>query len=178
MTRSAAAIVFKAKLSEPAMADLAAVLNLPKDASTKLPSKGMVSVEGTINGSAFAAALEPDGHGGHLLRLDSTLQKTVGAKVGDEVSINMAPANVEPEPKVPTDLQRALDTDKEAKALWLDITTLARRDWIHWVTSAKQAETRARRIEQTKSKLKDGKRRPCCFNYQCAVVSYEPLKSK
>jgi uncharacterized protein YdeI (YjbR/CyaY-like superfamily) len=34
-----------------------------------------------------------------------------------------------------------------AQALWSDITPNARRDWIHWITSAKQEETPTRRIK-------------------------------
>lgn len=67
------------------------------------------------------------------------------------------------EPIVPSDLQKMLDGDPEAMALWRDTTPLARRDWIGWIITAKQEETRARRIEQTASKLKDGKKRPCCY---------------
>jgi hypothetical protein len=40
---------------------------------------------------------------------------------------------------------------------------MARRDWIRWVASAKQDETRARRIENGIDMLTHGKRRPCCF---------------
>ena len=36
-------------------------LTLPKEASAKLPSRSMTSVEGTFNGLAFQATLEPDG---------------------------------------------------------------------------------------------------------------------
>jgi hypothetical protein len=38
---------------------------LPKEASAKLPSRSMTSVEGMFNGLAFQATLEPDGQGGH-----------------------------------------------------------------------------------------------------------------
>jgi hypothetical protein len=48
--------------------------------------------------------------------------------------------------------------------LWSGITPIARRDWIHWITSAKQPETRARRIKNACSMLAGGKRRPCCFD--------------
>ncbi|MGH7939374.1 MAG: YdeI/OmpD-associated family protein, partial [Bryobacteraceae bacterium] len=41
---------------------------------------------------------------------------------------------------------------------------IARRDWIHWIISAKQAETRTRRIKNACSMLAAGKRRPCCFD--------------
>ena len=67
------------------------------------------------------------------------------------------------EPKVPTDFQKALSANPKAKAPWTDITPIARRDWISWIESAKQLETRQRRIEVACSKLASGKRRPCCY---------------
>lgn len=56
-----------------------------------------------------------------------------------------------------------LAASPQAQAVWQDITSLARNEWVCWVTSAKKAETRARRIEVADSKLKSGMRRPCCF---------------
>jgi hypothetical protein len=41
----------------------------------------------------------------------------------------------------------ALINPDEARVLWFDITPVARRGWIHWITSAKRSETRARRVE-------------------------------
>lgn len=69
----------------------------------------------------------------------------------------------EPEPKVPTDLRKALAAAPAAKAKWNELTPLARRDFIMWIDAAKQPDTRARRIEQACGKLVSGKRRPCCF---------------
>jgi hypothetical protein len=48
--------------------------------------------------------------------------------------------------------------------VWADITPIARRDWIQWITSAKQAQTRARRIGNACDMLAGGKRRVCCFD--------------
>lgn len=67
------------------------------------------------------------------------------------------------EPSVPRDLETVLDADPEAKARWLDLTSLARRDFIAWIDSAKQAATRGRRVASVPSRLASGKRRPCCF---------------
>lgn len=67
------------------------------------------------------------------------------------------------ESKVPTDLRRALAASAKVQTLWKDLTPLARRDWISWVETAKQAETRKRRVETIGSRLVSGKRRPCCF---------------
>lgn len=65
--------------------------------------------------------------------------------------------------KVPTDLRQALIQTPAARAVWEDITPLARNEWICWVTSGKKAETRGIRIEKALSKLKGGMRRPCCW---------------
>ena len=77
--------------------------------------------------------------------------------------MNPKPAGKESEPRVPTDLRKALAAAPMAKAQWSDLTPIARRDFISWIDSAKQPETHRRRIERTCSMLADGKRRPCCF---------------
>ena len=41
---------------------------------------------------------------------------------------------------------------------------VARRDWIHWITSGKKAETRTKRIAVACDKLASGHRRACCFD--------------
>jgi len=65
--------------------------------------------------------------------------------------------------EIPTDLKKALLADTKALDVWEDITPLARNEWICWVTSAKQSETRTRRIKVGLSKLRSGMRRPCCW---------------
>ena len=66
------------------------------------------------------------------------------------------------EPRVPADVQQALAAPT-VKALWNDLTPLARRDFISWIESAKRPETRKRRVESLASRLTSGKRRPCCY---------------
>jgi len=65
--------------------------------------------------------------------------------------------------KLPTDLRKALISSPAVRALWEDITPLARNEWICWVTSGKKEETRNIRIEKALSKLKGGMRRLCCW---------------
>ncbi len=64
---------------------------------------------------------------------------------------------------VPADLRKELGKKATILAIWKSLTPLARRDWMSWIESAKQPETRKRRILQTSSKLAAGKRRPCCY---------------
>lgn len=65
--------------------------------------------------------------------------------------------------KLPPDLRKSLSSDPKAFATWQDITPLARNEWICWISSAKQAETRERRIKWGCEQLSAGKRRPCCW---------------
>lgn len=166
MAKPTAVIEFKAKLSRPATPKGAAwsFLVLPVAASAKLPTRSMVTVEGRLEGQPFQATLEPDGQGSHWLKIGKALREAAGVAVGDSVALEIAPVGKEPEPKVPADLRRALTSDADAKATWTDITPLARRDWIHWITSGKKAETRGKRIATACDKLARGKRNACCFD--------------
>src|SRR5437868_11322095 len=73
----------------------------------------------------------------------------------------------------PTDLRKALAAAPMAKAQWSGLTPIARRDFISWIDSAKQPETRRRRIEKARSMLAAGKRRPCCYS----IVSFNLYKA-
>lgn len=161
------AITFTAPLLRPKDAASWSFLRLPKPASSKLPSRGPVSVRGTFNKTPFSATLQPDGNGGHWLKVDSKLSKRALATFGDEISLVITPLtpDQEPEPKVPPDFRKALvAAPKAAQQAWKEITPVARRDWIQFMTSGKRAETRVLRIEKACDMLANGKRRPCCFD--------------
>jgi uncharacterized protein YdeI (YjbR/CyaY-like superfamily) len=65
--------------------------------------------------------------------------------------------------ELPGDFRAALVQEPAALTTWQDITPLARNEWICWVSSAKKAETREKRIRWGCENLRDGKRRPCCW---------------
>ncbi|WP_407353524.1 YdeI/OmpD-associated family protein [Luteimonas sp. R10] len=166
MSKTTGKIRFKAKLLRPASPKGAAwtFLVLPASASAKLPTRSMTTVDGTLAGQPFQATLEPDGQGSHWLKVDRALRDAAGAAAGDTVALEIAPVAKEPEPRVPADLRTALAAHPDARAQWADLTAVARRDWIHWVTSGKKAETRERRIHTACDMLASGKRRACCFD--------------
>lgn len=137
------------------------LLTLPGNASAEL--QGMTMVEGTINGFPFRAALEPNDKGSLSLKVNKAMQDAAGADAGDTVTMEITRAGEEPDLRVPTDLRKALAAAPLAQALWADITPMARRDWILWISSAKQPETRKGRIEKAYDMLASGKRRVCCF---------------
>lgn len=160
------AVRFDATLHRPAQPKNAAwaFLVLPKTASARLPTRSQVTVEGRFASAPFQATLEPDGEGSHWLKVETALLDAAKARPGDKVALEIAPVAQEPEPKVPPDLRAALSAEPAAKATWDDITPVARRDWIQWVTSGKKAETRVKRIATACDKLASGQRRACCFD--------------
>jgi hypothetical protein len=159
-------IRFSAKLLRPAATERIGswtLLILPKNASAELPLGGVTMVEGTINGFPFRAALELDDQGSHCLRVNKAMREAASAGAGDTVTLEITRTGEEPETRVPMDLRQALAMAPSAQALWAAITPMARRDWILWISSAKQPETRGSRIEKACDMLSSGKRRVCCF---------------
>lgn len=141
-----------------------AFIILPREVSEKLPRRGRTTVGGAINGYAFQATLEPDGQLSHWLRVSKQLREGANADFGDVVTLEIMPVEEEPDPEIPPDFLAALKAHPEARSVWDGATTIARVDWIHWITSAKQAKTRTQRIGNACDMLASGKRRVCCFD--------------
>jgi hypothetical protein len=132
-------------------------VDVPRSAAVKL--RGMETIEGVINGHPFRAPFDEAG----LLRVNDAMLRGANARCGDVV--RLAVLGPEPEPTIPPDLQRAFAQVPEAKALWSELTHLARLDWIRWIDGTKNTQTRERRITRTVEQLAEGKRRPCCVNF-------------
>lgn len=79
---------------------------------------------------------------------------------------------------LPKDLRAALLKNKKALALWEDITPLARNEFICWVESAKEPQTRNRRIGRSIDELLEGRRRPCCWVGCTHRADKKPSKSQ
>jgi hypothetical protein len=159
-------IRFKAKLLRPqsAKGGTWTFLVLPKGASARLPSRGLNAVAGSLDGAPFRATLHPDGQKSHWLKVNRSLQAAAGADVGEVLTLAITARTQPLQVRMPADLRKALGCVPKARAVWMQITPVARRDWIFWITSAKQAKTRARRVENACAMLASGKRRVCCFD--------------
>jgi hypothetical protein len=168
-----ASIRFVARLST---IDTSTIMRLPEHASARLPSRGQVAVQGSINGYEFRTVLEPDGVKGHWMKIDQELQEAADLGAGDSVSVAIEATRDWPEPTVPPDLAAALTgAPQEIREIWNDITPMARWEWVRWVNATANPATRQRRVEVTISKMSNGKRRPCCFDLSACT---DPSLSK
>ncbi|MGP9538565.1 YdeI/OmpD-associated family protein [Brachybacterium sp. AOP43-C2-M15] len=140
------------------------IIPLPEGADAALPSRGQVAAEAVLNGHELLTVIEPDGRKGHWLRVDEELRATLGLEAGDDVEFTLTPTRSWPEPEVPEDLGAALERADDVTDTWSSITPMARWEWVRWVGATRSEDTRARRVEVSIDKLRNGKRRPCCFD--------------
>lgn len=171
--RSETAIRFDATVS---CIDASTIVRLPEGASGLLPSRGQVAVRGSIHGHEFQTVLEPDGFRGHWLNVDQHLRHAADIGIGDSVTVAITATRDWPEPEVPADLAAALvSAPQRIRAIWNDITPMARWEWVRWVNATGNMSTRRRRVEVSISKMNGGKRRPCCFDLAACT---DPAVSK
>lgn len=159
-------IVFKVVLSELGSRK---IIRLPLSASERLPSRGMVMVQGMMNGVAFQAPLEPDGRGSHWLEVSDILGKGAGTAIGQTISFDIEPVDEWAEPEIPEDIMDAI-IKAGLTNQWKGVTTKARWEWLRWIRDTKNPATRKKRIDVACSKMRKGDKRPCCFNAASCTV--------
>jgi hypothetical protein len=141
-------------------------LRLPEKASGKLPSRGQVAVQGTINGHRF-----PDGVGTRRLSwpLDEDCWKATTnrrSSAGDAATLEIETLKDLPEPERATGSEESSGScpAEDPRPMESYYADGAGNGSAGSVNATPNADTRKRRVEVSISKMKSGKRRPCCFN--------------
>ena len=127
-------------------------------------------ISGLLNSAPLLAPLEPDGNGGHWLDISDSLQAAAHIEPGKPANLEIEATKDWPEPPIPADWQKILDEHEDIRGLWGRVTPMARWEWLRWINSTARQETRAHRLEVSCSKLRNGLRRPCCFNRNMCCV--------
>ena len=107
-------------------------------------TRARLAVKGTINGFPFRTSIQPM-EGRHLLTFNKQLQAGAKAKAGDTVSVVMEPDTEERIVEAPAELAKAFRKNKGAKKLWDKLAYTHRKEFMRWISDAKQEETRHRR---------------------------------
>jgi len=135
-------------------------VTLPAAASGKLPGRGRVAIQGTINGFPFRSSAFPDGKGSHTIMINAAMREGGRVGPGEAARFVIEPASDDVAVEVPADLEAALAGSPEARARFDAVTPKARAEWVAWIESAKAEATRERRVTQTLERLLAGKKRP------------------
>ncbi|MGF7144857.1 hypothetical protein HNQ56_003290 [Anaerotaenia torta] len=145
------------------------IIRIPLSSSQMLPSRGMVMIQGTMNGIAFQAPLEPDGKGSHWFEVSDVLIEETGIAADRPASFQIDPVDEWTEPEMPADIIEAI-RKADLTNQWNAITVKARWEWLRWIRSTSNPATRQKRIDVACSKLQKGDKRPCCFDASRCTV--------
>jgi hypothetical protein len=149
---------FKAKIEAQGPGGAWSFLQIPFNVEQVFGSKARVAVKGTINGFAFRTSIFPNGDGTHHMMINKQMMAGAGARAGDAVAMTLERDTAPRIVKVPADLKKALNGQRAAKTFFEKLAPSHKKAYVDWITGAKKAETRARRVAGTIERLRLGKK--------------------
>lgn len=129
--------------------------DLPQVAQNKNAPFGWVKVKGTIDGFEIRKYnLMPYGGDKLFLPVKAEIRKVIKKQEGDYVHVILYPDN---EPlEVPEEMQLCLQDEPKALKFFNSLTESEQHNYIKWIYSAKQEETKVERLEETINRLMKG----------------------
>lgn len=131
-------------------------LPVPASIASGLDAAGVRRLIGTMEGPGGAVAFNLallHLSGQRMLMVSRTKMKALGAAVGDTVGVEMAPDPSPDDVPVPDELAAALVANPEAAERFAAMTPGKQRGLVHYVESAKRADTRHTRAAELAHKL-------------------------
>jgi hypothetical protein len=133
-------------------------LKIPFNVPQIFGTKARTFVQGTLKGFPFRTSIFPMGDGKFMMMVNKSMQAGAGVKKGDTVRVKMEKANTPPPLKIPPVLQRALRQHGPAQTRFNKMSYSCRKEYVDWITGAKQEATRQRRIEKMLGMIGGGER--------------------
>ena len=132
-------------------------IDFPENAYEVFGKRNFVKVKGFINDKPFKSNLFPKGNGHHAITIPLKLQKELGVKLHDEITLSVEEDfEIIPVP-MPTELQEALDFDAELAELFNKQSASNQKFYKMWINSGKHIETRINRVVTLSEKLRGKK---------------------
>jgi antitoxin component of MazEF toxin-antitoxin module len=133
-------------------------IDFPENAYEVFGKRNFVKVKGFINDKPFKSNLFPKGNGLHAITIPLKLQKQLGIKLHDEITLSVEEDfEIIPVP-MPTELQEALDFDEEMNELFFKQTASVQKFQKIWINDGKHIETRINRVVTLSEKLRKGRK--------------------
>ena len=132
------------------------IIIVPLAVVEALGGKATRRVTGTLNGHPIRLGLIPMNTGERYLMVNKDLCLAAGVQLGQRVRLALAPDPTPDHVDLPDELAEALAAWPEAEAGFNKLTPGGKRALAYHVTTAKQAETRARRAVELAERLAVG----------------------
>ena len=144
---------FRARIE--AAGKTAAGIHVPDEVVTALGSSRKPAVVATINGYSYRSSVATVG-GRFMIGVSAQVRAAAGVAAGDDVDIELVLDTEPREVEVPADLADALRRDPVAQTAFDRLSYSNKRRLVTPIVEAKAAETRARGIARTVSRLHEG----------------------
>ena len=118
--------------------------------------RGYLPVRVTMRDAIYLATLVPRGGGGYRLFLTDEMRKRKGFKVGMTITLTLEPVADSDASDLPPDLAAAFGAQPAAQTAFEQQPELRRRELLRWLRDAKNAEMRAKCLQQILDFLRTG----------------------
>ena len=138
----------------------AAFIEFPYDVEKEFGTKGQVKVFVTFDGYEYRGSLAKMGHHCHRLGLTKQVRAAIGKNPGDTVHIVLKKDEAPRVIEIPDDFGKLLDLNPKAKNYFEGLSYTHRKEYVRWITEAKKAETRERRLQKAIEMLQEKVKHP------------------
>ncbi len=138
----------------------AAFIEFPYDVEKEFDTKGQVKVFATFDGYEYRGSLAKMGHPSHRLGLTREIRDTIGKHPGDTVHVVLKKDEELRVVEIPDEFGKLLDVNLEAKAYFEGLSYTHRKEYVRWITEAKKAETREKRLQKAIEMLRENVKHP------------------
>jgi len=151
-------VKFTAKIEQHEWMDAGYII-FPYDVFKLYGVKGQVKVRAVFDDQVlYRGSLSKMGYPCHVLGITKEIRQQLGKSPGDTIKVEIEQDTEIREVIVPEDVKLILDKNKKANKYYEGLSYTDRKEYMRWIESAKQEETRVRRIGIFIEKLKEKKR--------------------
>lgn len=134
-------------------------IKIPFDVEKIFGTKGQVKVRATFDEYEYRGSIANMGDG-PILIVKKEIREAINKQPGDTVTVEVEKDSKERTIEMPEELSSLLDTNKDIKEFFNSLSYTNRKEYANWISSAKKAETKAKRINESKEKLAKGIKNP------------------
>lgn len=132
----------------------ATYIEIPFDVEKEFGAK-RVKVVASFDGIEYRGSIVKMGLPCYMIGLTKEIRNKLGKEAGDSIVVEVKKDEEVREIVLPEDVKKELVQNKEALEFYESLSYSGKRKYYQWITSAKKAETREKRIHEAVEKLQN-----------------------
>jgi len=149
---------FEATIEQHGKQD-AAFVSVPFDVVEAYGMK-RVKVKASFDGYQYRGLIVNMGTGSHILGLTKEVRNSIGKSFGEIVQVAVEVDTEERTVDIPLELDNLIKSHPQEKEFFDSLSYTNRKEYANWITEAKKAETKERRLNSAMDKLRQKRKNP------------------